>query len=143
MNKYRIISMSLYLLFFVLLFSGFAGKSIYHGIVAIWTLIFCVLIETKLHFIKKPSLILQRKFTYILVTLLGIFVSIVMILFANVPSFYSHAEKLIITISATILILLVFMKLLFQWKKLSKSWRITLIFLACFLAIFALIHLIR
>jgi hypothetical protein len=142
-KKYRIISMSLYLLFFVLLFSGFAGKSAYHGIVAIWAVVFSVLIETKLYFIEKPSLILQRKIVYVSVTLLGIFVSIIMILLANVPNFYSHAEKLIVTIATTILILLVAMKLLLQWNKLSNPWRITLIFLACFLAFFALIHLIR
>lgn len=129
-------------LFAVLLFSGFAEKSIYHGILSIWAVILCVLIELKFHFKRKPSSISKRKFIYVLVIVSGIFVTIVMILFYNVPRLGLHEAKLILAIVAILVFFLVLMKLLLQWNKLTKAWRITLILGECYFAVLALINLI-
>lgn len=139
-KKYHVISISFLALFFVLLFSGFADRSVYHGIIATWMVLIFALIESKLHFNKRPDLVSWKKFAYGFLIFWFIITSIIMILLADPQS------ESIISIGKSLnrildygLIVIGVGFLVLRWKRLSNRWRATLISLVCLLFILLII----
>jgi len=140
MNKYRIISIGSLILFFVLLFSGFAEGSVYHGILTVWVVLIFALIESKLHFDKRPDLVLRRRFGYAFLIFWFIFVSIIMIVLADTQSESTISTgRLLNRVLEYGLVVIGIGFLTLRWKTLSNRWRSTLIFLLCLLVILLII----
>jgi len=140
MNKYRIVSISSLILFFVLLFSGFAERSVYHGILTIWVVLIFALIESKLHFNKRPDLVSWKKFGYAFLIFWFIFTSIIMIVLADTQSERTISiGRLLNRVLEYGLIVIGIGFLALRWKRLSNRWRTTLIFLVCLLVILLII----
>ncbi len=123
MNKYRFLSISFMLLFTILVFSGFADKSLYNMDVTLWMLIFAALSELKLHFIKRPDLASKKKAAFISTIGLGISVSILGIIVTNWPAANSANANAVARIVGIIfelaVVLVIILKLVLSWRKLT------------------------
>ena len=130
MTIYRFISIGLMILFFVLLFSNFATGSAYHGILAMSLIFVAALIESKLHYNKRPDLIKQKKFTYgfLIIIWIAITISLVMPEFTSMTTPFDFLTKPVMIILYSILIMIVLGKLVLRWRKLNNTWRILCIF---------------
>lgn len=139
MNKYRAFSIFLFLVFIILVFSGFAHTSIYHMLITVWMVVFSALIESKLHFIKRPDLASKKKIAYSFLILGSITTSVIVITFSNYPPENSNLiAKLIVTGTSGLVILLCFVKLFLHWNKLSAIFRI-MVFIAIFVLVFSIL----
>lgn len=125
MNKHIILSVCFFLLFFILLFSGFAYTSVYHWLVSAWLLVFSALLSMESHFRKKPHLLSLKRYTYSSLILISIIISILIIAVTkNPPKNSMLLAKLILTGFNGFVILLIILKLFFSWHRLNTSFRI-------------------
>ena len=100
-------------LFMILVFSGFAHKSLYNMDVTCWMLIFAALSEMKLHFIKRPDLSHMKKAAFISLIGAGILISILGIAVTNWPEAFPNSVAIIVgTIFEIAVVLVLVLKLL-------------------------------
>ena len=130
MTIYRFISIGLMILFFVLSFSGFVERSMYHVFLVISLIFVAALIESRLHFSKRPDLIRHKKITYGFLVIFWIVatISLAMSEFTSMTTSFDFLTKPVMSILYSILIMIFLGKLVLRWRKLNNTWRVLCIF---------------